>query len=71
MKTYRGVGIYLHLALVGPGRIRPSERDPQYSLDRRLAGPQNLSEHYGENKYVTHAGNRTPVFQSMARHYTD
>jgi hypothetical protein len=31
----------------GPGRALPPGKDPRYSLDRRLGGPQSLSGHRG------------------------
>jgi hypothetical protein len=41
-------------------------------MDRRLGGPQNLSGRGGEEKYpFPPAGNRTPVVQPGASHFTD
>jgi hypothetical protein len=43
----------------------------QYTLYRRLDGPQSRSTHYGEEKYLVSDGNRIPVAQLVARHNTD
>jgi hypothetical protein len=38
----------------------------QYPLDRRLDGPQSRSGHYGEDKNLVPARNRTPAVQPVA-----
>jgi hypothetical protein len=52
--------------------LYPGIKDPRYPLDRRLCGPQSW---FGQRGYRKHpfasAGDRTPVVQSVVRHYTD
>jgi hypothetical protein len=68
VKTYGGVGVYIHVfltsALVGgewsalrPGEIAP----PRYPLDRRLRGPHTRSGLRGEEKNLAPIGTRTPT----------
>jgi hypothetical protein len=45
----------------------PQRKSPQYSLDRRLGGPQNGSGRCGEEKHLAPAGNPTPAVQPIAR----
>jgi hypothetical protein len=81
MKTWGSGGIappFLTSALDGdewsasrPGRFTLRGNCPRYPLDRRLGGPQSRSGHYGEEKNLTPAGNRTPVVQPIACRYTD
>jgi hypothetical protein len=53
-----------------PGCALPPGKGPRYPLDRRLGGPlepvwmQRLEE-------KSSVGDRTPVVQSVVRHYTD
>jgi hypothetical protein len=54
-----------------PGRALPWGKDTQYPLDRRLGGPQSRSGHRLEEKSLASAWDRTPVVQSVLRHYTD
>jgi hypothetical protein len=49
-----------------PAALYPRTKDPRYSLDKRLSGPQRLEE-----QFFTSAGDRTPVVQSVARQYID
>jgi hypothetical protein len=46
---------------------KPPEKNPRYSLDRRLGGPQNRSGRCGEEKRLAHSGNPTPAVQPVAR----
>jgi hypothetical protein len=46
---------------------KPPEKNPQYSLDRRLVGPQNRSGRCGEEKHLAPARNPTPAVQPVAR----
>jgi hypothetical protein len=46
-------------------------KGPRYPLDRRLGGPQSRSGHRLKEKFLTCAEDRTPVVQSVVRHYTD
>jgi hypothetical protein len=43
----------------------------RYPLDRRLREPQSGPGHYGEEKDLALAGNRTPAVQPVACCYTD
>jgi hypothetical protein len=43
------------------------EKEPRYSLDRRLGGPQNWSGHCREEKHFAPARNPTPAVQPTAR----
>jgi hypothetical protein len=54
-----------------PGRDLPPAKRPRYPLYSRLGGPQSRSGHRLEEKSSVPAGDRTPIFQSVARHYTD
>jgi hypothetical protein len=50
----------------------PQGEDLQYSLDRRLGGPESLSGHRGERKEsFASARDRTLVIQSVGRQYTN
>jgi hypothetical protein len=53
-----------------PADLLPG-KDPPHPLGRRFGGPQSRSVRYGEDKNFAPAGNRTPVIQPVARHYTD
>jgi hypothetical protein len=53
-----------------PGRFTPP-KEPQYPLGRRLGGPQNQYECYGDEKNLASVGNRKPTVQSVALRYTD
>jgi hypothetical protein len=44
---------------------------PQYSLDRRLGGPQLVWTRRQEGKSLASARDLTTVVQSVVRHYTD
>jgi hypothetical protein len=45
-----------------PGRALPLRKDSLYPLDRRLGGPQSLSEHRGYRKNpFAFAGDRTSI----------
>jgi hypothetical protein len=55
-----------------PAALYPRGRDPRYPLDRRLGGPQSRVWTQGlEEKSSVSVGDRTPVVQSVVRHYTD
>jgi hypothetical protein len=47
--------------------VKPPEKSPRYSLDKRLGGPQNRSGRCGEEKHLAPAGNPTPAVQPVAR----
>jgi hypothetical protein len=50
-----------------PSRFTPKETAPQYSLERRLGGPQSQSGRGGGKKNPSSAsGNWTPVVQPAA-----
>jgi hypothetical protein len=49
-----------------PGRALLRGKDPRYPLYRRLGGPRRI-----QDKSFAPAGDRTPVVQSVVRHYTD
>jgi hypothetical protein len=51
--------------------LYPRGKDPRYPLYRRLGGPQSRSGHRLEEKSSAFVGDRTPVVQSVVRHYTD
>jgi hypothetical protein len=54
--------------------ILPKGKGPRYPLDTRLGGPQSPSERSDvvvTRKTPEHAGNQTPVIQSIASHHTD
>jgi hypothetical protein len=73
---WRGGTAYLTSALDGgewsasrSGRALPPGKEPRYPLDRRALEPvwtQRLEE-----KSSASVGDRTPVVQSVVRHYTD
>jgi hypothetical protein len=44
-----------------PRPLYPRVKSPQYTLDRRLGGHQNLSERHGEKKNLAPTGTRTPT----------
>jgi hypothetical protein len=53
-----------------PAALYSRKKDPR--LDRRLGGPQSCSEHKRlEEKFFASARDRTPLIQSVVRHYTD
>jgi hypothetical protein len=45
----------------------PSGKSPLCPLASRMSGPQNQSEHCGEEKLLALAGNRTLAVQNLAR----
>jgi hypothetical protein len=45
-----------------PAALYPRGKDTRYQLYRRLSGPQSRSS--------ASVGNRTPVVQSVVRHYS-
>jgi hypothetical protein len=53
------------------GRDLPRGKDPRYTLDRRLGGRHRWSGQRLEGKHFGPGGDRTPVVQSVVRHYTD
>jgi hypothetical protein len=54
-----------------PAALYPRGKDPRYPLDRTLGGPQPVwPQRLDENSSVS-VGDRTPVVQSVVRHYTD
>jgi hypothetical protein len=71
--------LFIALALDGvsgqrhaPAALYPWGKDPQYPFDRRLGGPQSWSGSRGyRKKSFASAGDRTPIAQSVVRHYTD
>jgi hypothetical protein len=48
-------------------RFLPSEKEPRYSLDRRLGGPQNRPRLCGGEKHLAPSGNPTPPVLPVAR----
>jgi hypothetical protein len=54
-----------------PGRALLPGNDLWYPLDRRLGGLQLICTHCLEEKFFSSAGDRTPVVQSVVRHYAD
>jgi hypothetical protein len=53
-----------------PLPLYSQERAPQYTLARRLDGPQSLSGRSGVEKNLSPFGNRTPTAQAITRRYT-
>jgi hypothetical protein len=54
-----------------PRPLYPWGRSPWYPLDRRLGGPQSLSERGGEEKNSQSLpGLEHPIIQPVAQHYT-
>jgi hypothetical protein len=45
--------------------FNPRRKSPQYSLDRRLGGPQNRPGRGGEEKHLAPARNPTPAVQPV------
>jgi hypothetical protein len=69
---------FLTLALDGfersescPGHSLPLRKDPHYPLIRRLGGPHRWSGQRLEKITLASARDRTPVIQSVVRHYAD
>jgi hypothetical protein len=55
-----------------PAALYPRGKDPWYPLDRRLGGPpEPVWTQRLEEKFSASVGDRTPVIQSVVRHYTD
>jgi len=51
-------------------QLYPQGKSPQYPLDRRLDGPQNLSGHGGEgNNSHLLPGLKPPIIQPVAQLY--
>jgi hypothetical protein len=50
-------------------RFLPPEKEPPYSLDRRLGGPQNRSERCAKETHLSPPGNPTPTVQPIARRH--
>jgi hypothetical protein len=46
-------------------RFLPPQKEPQYSLERRLGGPQNQSGRCGEEKHLAPARNPSPAVQPV------
>jgi hypothetical protein len=54
-----------------PDRALFPGKDPRYPVDRRLSWAQSRYRQRLEDKSFAFAGARTPVAQSIVRHYTD
>jgi hypothetical protein len=53
-----------------PAALYPRGKDPWYPLDRKLDGPRPVWTQKLEEKSSASVGDRTPVVQSVVRHYT-
>jgi hypothetical protein len=67
------LGIRWGCVVSRPGRVSAPGKDPQYTLYRRLGGPQSRSAHrgYRKNPFASAGDLDRPVVQPVARHYTD
>jgi hypothetical protein len=54
-----------------PGSALLLGKESRYLLDRGLGEPKKFWTQRLEEKFFASAGDRTPVVQSVVRHYTD